>query len=586
MTLTSNLQTLVTDLQAKAQAAADILALDSANTVLTADSTVKQQTIDALNAQIGTLNAQISTLQGQVSTLQGQLATTQATLATVQAQDTTDQQKISTLTGQISTLNAQIGTLNGQVTSYQAQVADLTGRLAAAQAALANAQATPPKTVTVRSISSLTEHNCSNSKNYNKATYPTLFTGITHHDTTLAPITIDPTLTDDSLNSAAPINISKVNLHTQMPAGWGGKIVNWLQAWWGTKSHPDIGYSNLNPVDVLAICMDSASRGFDVMCLDWYGIVTTGSGNDAIADLIIQNCPLTNQTFMLSIDRQYLTNNKYVAATYQQGLIDAINHLADRYFSNPAYEKSNGRPVLLLWDIIGLVGSNVNWNTVKASIRGNPLLIQYQANGFTTPATDGGFAWVSTGADSPSDPAGVSYLKNSIFPAMSSHQNLICISSVWPGFNGTLTHSVGWSDGKYIDRRNGQTWLDTWKANADYVNSGKRLDYIIAITWDDHQEGTALQAGILNDIVIPQPTIASGKLTWTVTGNQNTVQQYDVLMSADKSTVTTVGSIAPGNPLSFDLGTGSIPVGASLYVQAVGKPCIINRLSAPVPYIG
>ena len=120
-------------------------------------------------------------------------------------------------------------------------------------------------------LAAITGHNASNSASYNKATFPTLFTGISHkfsagNGSTINSFAVDSTKMDDSQNAAAPLNISKVNLHTLMPSGWGGKIICYLQGWWGNASHPSIGYSDTDAATVAAIELASPHAFLAAMC--------------------------------------------------------------------------------------------------------------------------------------------------------------------------------------------------------------------------------------------------------------------------------------------------------------------------------
>jgi hypothetical protein len=289
----------------------------------------------------------------------------------------------------------------------------------------------------------------------------------------------------------------------------------------------------------------------------------------------------------MMIDQQYFADNGFnTAGTMQTGLAAALNHFSSKYYSHPAYEKVGGRPLVFLWDVAGHVGTNVNWTTLKTQISGNPLLIQYQAPGFTVTASDGAFSWVDPFAPFNTGVVdGTTYLTSSFLPACTAHQSLLCISSVVKGFNGTLTKNVSWSDGKFIDQQSGQTWLNWWKANANYVNGGKRLDYIGVVTWDDFQEGSGVQTGILNNVAFSSNQIVGTNLSWAITGSENTVDHYDVYITPDGTNLALLISVAVGVSKSVDLSTFSIPPGTySVYVQAVGKPMIVNRTTTAIPY--
>jgi hypothetical protein len=241
---------------------------------------------------------------------------------------------------------------------------------------------------------------------------------------------------------------------------------------------------------------------------------------------------------------------------------------------------------VFLWDVAGHVGANVNWTTLKTQIGGNPLLIQYQASGFTVTASDGAFSWVDTFAPFNTGVVdGTTYLTSSFLPACTAHQSLICISSVIKGFNGTLTKSVSWSDGKFVDQQNGQTWLNWWKTNSNYVSGGHRLDYVGVLTWDDFQEGSGVQCGILNNVGFTSTQVTGTTLSWAISGNENTVSHYDVYITQDGTNLAKLSSISTGVAKSLDLSTLSIPAGVySIYIQSVGQPCIVNRTTSAIPY--
>lgn len=569
--LTNQLATAVADKQAVLQ--------QLANAQSQCSQMTQQITSDTTN--IATLTTSNTTLAANNTTLTTQLTAANASLQTSNANLVQANQTVASLQTQITTLNstiaglqAQIYTLNNAVTTLQTQVAILQSQLLAAKAIISN---------TTVSLASLTAHNVSTSPNYNKTNFPTLFTGITHQSAALTPVTIDSTIQDDSQNPAAPMNVSKVSLHTLMPKTWTGKIINYMQAWWGFSNHPNIGFSNTNATDVARIMDDSASRGFDVVCPDWYGNTFQG-GNDQILDLIAQNCARTNQTFCIMVDEQYLKDNGYVTATYQQGLVTAFNHFASKYFTHPQYELVGGRPLLLLWGMASLVGTSVDWAQLKTQIQGNPLIIQYQSAGFSVPASDGSLFWVDPNADSAAVPSGTTYLTSSAFPSITANPSKIAISSAFVGFNGTLTKSAAWSDGKFMDRRNGQTWLDWWKTNNDFVTKGNKLDYIGVIT-DDFQEGTSVQGGIRNDIAFTSVSIVGRLLSWAVTGTETTVSSYDIYMSTDGTNGKKIASL-PSTTKSLDLTSYNVPVGATIYAYCVGQPSIQNHLSNGVVFNG
>lgn len=437
-----------------------------------------------------------------------------------------------------------------------------------------------------RTVASLTAHNVTSAANYNQANFPSLFTGNTvHSGTTTTPT--NPALNDDSENASSPIVISKESVRNLMPVGWTGRIGMHMQAWWGFTSHPPIGFSDQVQATMDGIIQDFANRGYDLVILDWYSQTGATVANDNTADIIISSCAKAGIKMAIMIDEQYFQDNGFVATTYQSGLITAINHLMDRYAGNPAYEHytlaGTSRPLMLLWGIATKVGTNVDWTAVRTAVtsHANPLLIQYQAGGFSVVQSDGALGWLDTNADSTGILSGVTYLTSSFLPACKANQSKVCMSSVWKGFNGTLTESVGWSLGKYLNQQAGQTWLDVWAANNAFVAGGSRLDYVCTVTADDFQEGSAVQCGIRTNVAV-SASITGNILAFTMTGNENAVRLYNLWGSSDGINAILLASIVPGATKAFDL-TALPGLTASgnytLYLEAQGMPSLESHLA-------
>lgn len=438
-----------------------------------------------------------------------------------------------------------------------------------------------------RKVSDGTAHNVSSAVGYTAANYPTLFTGKSNKDGVV--FAVDPSLMDDSQNASSPMTISKESVHTLMPASWKGRIGMHGQFWWGNASHPNIGFSNTNDADMTNIFTDIAARGYDVVIPDWYGATATGAANDAVVDIIAAKCLLVGIRFMVMIDQQYWGQMGYTTATYTQGIIDAITHLNTRYFGHGAYEKYtfNGvaRPMLLLWNIAAVGGTNLDWTAIRnaAVANGNPLLIQYQASGFNVAQSDGSLSWVDTQADNSSGIAsGVTYLRNSFLPAVKNNPTKISLSSVWKGFNGTMTRNTAWSLGKFIDQQWGQTWLDTWAENASFVNAGNKLDYVCTVVLDDYEEGTEVQSGIRTNVAVNAGPMSGTVIPFSVTGNENTVRQYNLWGTVDGITETLLASVKPGAAKQFDTATITAPSAGTytLRIEAQGMPSLQNHMAA------
>jgi hypothetical protein len=449
------------------------------------------------------------------------------------------------------------------------------------------------------SVTDLTGHNVSGPADYNKdnSYYRTggggdAFTGTSHKDGTT--FSVDNSLVDDSCNTAAPVNISKLSTRTFFPATWGGKVFAWTMFYSGLGSHTpgDPGNEYTNAARVVA---DIFSRGYDGIMQNYYGQSFSGEPGDTANDDILAHVP-SNKKFALALDQQFLGANYSDHTTWQQHLMDLIDHMNTKYWSDARYETYNGRPILLMWDgpekgasVSVFEDPDLNWSTIKAhaKLNGNPLFI-WRGSFTKNPASEGGFSWVDVNADNTSGVAdGTTYLTKSWFPLVKKNQSLVCCSTAWPGFNGTMTATLGtgWSDNKYIARQKGTTWINSHAANKTFIQSGQRLDYIFNPTWDDYQEGTTNQGGIDNEASISSMSVTGHLLNFTVSvSDENTINQYNLYKFPSGATGGTTGTlldtIYPGATKQFDLSKYSFTSGTAydLYIQAQGKPQVLNAL--------
>jgi hypothetical protein len=195
--------------------------------------------------------------------------------------------------------------------------------------------------------------------------------------------------------------------------------------------------------------------------------------------------------------------------------------------------------------------------------------------GFTHAMSDGSFSWVM-----PTTPNyGLEYL-SSFYQTGLSFPQVETMGATYKGFNDAL---AGWGSGRAIDQQCGQTWLKTFSQINSTYNSGRQLPYLQVVTWNDYEEGTELESGIDSCFSL-EASVSGNTLEWTTSGNENTVDHYAVYSSQDGQNVTPLTQTQPGTH-SVDLCSLSLPAGNnSLYVQAVGKPMLANRMPAPVSY--
>jgi hypothetical protein len=139
-----------------------------------------------------------------------------------------------------------------------------------------------------------------------------------------------------------------------------------------------------------------------------------------------------------------------------------------------------------------------------------------------------------------------------------------------------------------MDQQCGNTWLQTLKAAETQYNINRQLPFISVVTWNDYEEGTEIETGIDNCLSVTA-SVSGDVLSWTpsfskASGSEETVHHYDIYDSPDGESLTLKATLAVGSRSvdlrSLNLGNGT----HRLYVHAVGKPSIINKLSNAAAY--
>ncbi len=103
------------------------------------------------------------------------------------------------------------------------------------------------------------------------------------------------------------------------------------------------------------------------------------------------------------------------------------------------------------------------------------------------------------------------------------------------------------------------------------------------MTWNDYDEGTAIEMGIDNCVIV-QPSVSGSTLSWAILGgNENTIDHYTIFASSDGVNLAALSNV-PAGTHSLSLSQFSLPTAYSLYVEAVAKPSIQNKMSPPIAF--
>lgn len=302
------------------------------------------------------------------------------------------------------------------------------------------------------------------------------------------------------------------------------------------------------------------------------------------------------------------------------------------YFASNAYLKEGGRPVVSFFiaessffgqctssapcnlDTGTCTGSascwTAIWNHLRTHIQGysngNPYLVFRNSGGFTHAQADGAFAWqnhyhnkagCTVDPRDANDTLGLCYL-DGFYQTALAHPTLAAWGAAWRGTDGSA--KLWDPNSQESPLRCGQTWLLTMAEAAydagsgPFYSSSRQLPYMQVGTWNDYDEGTAMEPGIDNCWAV-DAAVSGSTLSWTLRvasdqpnatswATRDTIDHFAIWDSPDGENLTLVAT-APASAGSVSLSTLPIGSGArTFYVEAVGKPSILNKMSGAVAY--
>jgi hypothetical protein len=366
-------------------------------------------------------------------------------------------------------------------------------------------------------------------------------------------------------------NVSKVNVRSLLYSGANTKILAHMMLWFGQSNHMNVGYSSTDPSQVKRQIQDMISRGIDGVVIDWYG---PNNSIDQATKLVMaeaENHP--GFTFAIMVDTGAIGWDPCQGCSPQQTLIEELQYVEQTYVPSPAYMRIDGVPVVTNFGID--YSYSMDWNAVNAALSTHPKFLFQQASGFSHVLSAGSYSWVDPG----SSDYGMGYLTNFYATGM-SFPSEETVGSGFKGFNDTL---AAWGSNRIMNQQCGQTWLHTFAKINSLYNSGKQVPYLQLVTWNDYEEGTELESGI-DDCVAISASVSGNGLQWQLSGDESTIDHYTVYISSDGQNLMSLADEATGLN-SLNLCSFGIPPGNyKLFVQAVGKPILANRITGPIPY--
>ncbi len=271
------------------------------------------------------------------------------------------------------------------------------------------------------------------------------------------------------------------------------KLLADYQPWFGDPDHIDVGYNSTDPAVIRKQIQQAKDMGIYAFAIDWYG--DRKPFLDRSTALVAQISKEMQFHFALMYDE---TEEDTGHAT--EDALEAMDKAYKEYIgpkapAHSAYLVYQGRPVVFIFPKRG----RTNWDQVRQFVNTwetPPWLIykdeppaQYAKN------FDGQYAWVHPSRKWMADGSdwGREYLENFYTKMRTKYPDKIVVGGAWPGFNDTR---ASWSLNRHMDPRCGKTFEETLSLFRRYYDDNHPLPFLMIATWNDYEEGTAIEAGL------------------------------------------------------------------------------------------
>jgi len=282
------------------------------------------------------------------------------------------------------------------------------------------------------------------------------------------------------------------NLPVATPESYPRVLADY-QPWFGEPKHINVGYSTQDPAVLRSQIEQAKNMGIYGFAVDWYGT------RDAFVDrsyALLQKIASENHFHVALMYDETEEDNGHAT----EDALDAFDKAYKSYIGpnapgRDAYVYYNGRPVIFIFPKRG----HTDWNQVRAQVSNwpqPPLLFykdeppQQYANAF-----DGLYAWVHPSKNWTPDGSdwGEEYLENFYKKMKTRYPDKIPVGGAWPGFNDAR---ASWGLNRHIDQRCGKTFEDTLRLFRRYYDESHPLPFLLIATWNDYEEGTAIERGL------------------------------------------------------------------------------------------
>ena len=265
------------------------------------------------------------------------------------------------------------------------------------------------------------------------------------------------------------------------------------EASFGHPKHIAVGYSSHDPAVIRRQIRQAKAMGISGFVVDWYGYRE----------------PFIDQSYALmqsaAAEERFSVAMMYDETDEDEGAPDEARedfkvfhyaYVGSGSLGRQAYLTFEGRPVIFIFP-----KKHTDWSRVRAEIdkwEKPPLLIdEYPPDPASVGSIDGYYAWVNPGPKGWAADGGNwgnGYLTEFYSTMVSQHPDKLAIGGAWANFDDS---KAAWGLNRHIAARCGQTLTDTVKLWQQH-QADNYMPYLLLATWNDYEEGTALESGSYN----------------------------------------------------------------------------------------
>lgn len=276
--------------------------------------------------------------------------------------------------------------------------------------------------------------------------------------------------------------------------GSSPEVIALYEAWFGHPQHISIGYSSHDPAVITNQIKKAKAMGISAFVVDWYG------DRQPFIDKSYELMQTLAEKNKFKVAMMYDETDQEDGAT-DEAIAD-FTMFRDTYLSpkspgHQAYLTYQGHPLIFIFP----KGGHTDWNKVRAVVatwNPAPLLIYENLPGNNANAFDGFYAWVQPGQKGWAPDGsnwGNEYLSEFYSVMGSKYPDKMIIGGAWAKFDDS---KASWGMNRHIADRCGQTFTDTFNDWRKFFPANDPPPFIMLETWNDYEEGTALEPGIPN----------------------------------------------------------------------------------------